>query len=112
MNERAHVLRPNATDRDDRKSYRRNDIVLDSFLGSGTTLLAAEKTGRICYAIELDPRYVDTAVRRWQTLTGKTSVEVVASKPTADFDQGRLGGAISPDRFVALVYSDLSKKRN
>ena len=42
---------------------------------------------------------------------GKTSAEVVASKPTADFDAGRLGGAITPDRFVALVYTDLSRKR-
>lgn len=41
---------------------------------------------------------------------GKTQQEVVASKPTADFDQGRLGGAITPDRFVSLVYQDLAKK--
>jgi cyclase len=42
---------------------------------------------------------------------GKTVQEVVASKPTADFDPGRLGGAITPDRFVTLVYQDLSKKK-
>jgi cyclase len=41
---------------------------------------------------------------------GKTLEEVVASKPTADFDQGRMGGAITPDRFVTLVYTDLAKK--
>ncbi len=41
---------------------------------------------------------------------GKTLEQVVASKPTADFDQGRMGGAITPDRFVALVYTDLSRK--
>jgi cyclase len=41
---------------------------------------------------------------------GKTEAEVVASKPTKDFDQGRLGGAITPDRFVSLVYTDLSRK--
>jgi cyclase len=41
---------------------------------------------------------------------GKTLEEVVASKPTADFDAGRMGGAITPDRFVTLVYTDLSKK--
>ena len=41
---------------------------------------------------------------------GKTLEQVVASKPTADFDQGRMGGAITPDRFVTLVYTDLSKR--
>jgi DNA modification methylase len=44
----------------------RGDIVLDGFLGSGTTVIAAERTGRRCYGIELDPAYVDTIVRRWQ----------------------------------------------
>ena len=48
----------------------RGEIVLDSFLGSGTTLIAAERTGRRCYGLELDPAYVDTIVRRWQALTG------------------------------------------
>jgi DNA modification methylase len=48
----------------------RGDIVLDAFLGSGTTVIAAERTGRRCRALELDPGYVDTAIRRWQTLTG------------------------------------------
>jgi DNA modification methylase len=50
---------------------RRKDIVLDPFLGSGTTVIAAEKTGRLCRGIELDPRYVDVAIRRWQAFTGK-----------------------------------------
>jgi len=45
----------------------RNEVVLDSFLGSGTTLIAAERTGRVCYGIEIDPGYIDTAVRRWQS---------------------------------------------
>ncbi len=48
----------------------RGDIVLDAFLGSGTTVIAAERTGRRCYGIGLDPGYVDTAIRRWQALTG------------------------------------------
>lgn len=51
----------------------RGDIVLDPFLGSGTTVVAAEKTGRVGYGIELDPRYVDVAVRRWQRLTGHSA---------------------------------------
>ena len=48
----------------------RGGIVLDAFLGSGTTVIAAERTGRRCYAMELDPVFVDTAIRRWQALTG------------------------------------------
>ena len=49
----------------------RGDVVLDPFLGSGTTVIAAERVGRICYGLELDPRYVDTVIRRWQAFTGK-----------------------------------------
>jgi DNA modification methylase len=48
----------------------RGDIVLDGFVGSGTTLIAAERSGRRGRALELDPGYVDTAIRRWQVLTG------------------------------------------
>jgi site-specific DNA-methyltransferase (adenine-specific) len=44
--------------------------VYDPFLGSGTTLAAAEVTGRVCYGLELDPKYVDVVVERWQALTG------------------------------------------
>jgi len=51
----------------------RGEIVLDPFLGSGTTVIAAERTGRRCYGMELDPRYVDTAIRRWQTLTSEVA---------------------------------------
>jgi DNA modification methylase len=52
----------------------RRDVVLDAFLGSGTTVIAAERTGRICYGIEIDPAYVDTTIRRWQTFTGLNAV--------------------------------------
>jgi len=47
----------------------RHDIVLDAFVGSGSTVLAAERTGRWCYGMEIDPSYVDTAIRRWQNHT-------------------------------------------
>lgn len=50
---------------------RRKEIVLDAFLGSGSTLIAAEKTERICYGLELSPRYVDVAITRWQDWTGE-----------------------------------------
>ena len=48
----------------------RGDIVLDPFLGSGSTLIAAERVGRVCCGIEFEPLYVDTAIRRWQRFTG------------------------------------------
>ncbi len=53
---------------------QRGDIVLDPFCGSGTTILAAERTGRRGYAIELDPGHVDTAIGRWQRMTKQTAV--------------------------------------
>lgn len=55
-------------------STHRGDIVLDPFLGSGTTILAAERTGRRGFGIELDPVHVDTAIRRWERMTGQKAV--------------------------------------
>lgn len=52
---------------------RRNGIILDCFSGSGTTIIAAERTGRRAYAMDLDPRYVETAIRRWQEETGEVA---------------------------------------
>ena len=47
-----------------------DEAVYDPFLGSGTMLIAAETSGRVCLGMELEPRYVDVAVRRWQAFTG------------------------------------------
>ncbi len=58
----------------------RGEIVLDAFLGSGTTVVAAERMGRRCFGLELDPRYVDTAVRRWQAYTGERARHAVTGK--------------------------------
>ena len=58
----------------------RGDLVLDAFLGSGSTLIAAERTGRICCGIELDPLYVDTAIRRWQRYTGGHAIHAASGK--------------------------------
>jgi DNA modification methylase len=58
----------------------RGEIVLDAFLGSVTTLLAAERIGRICYGIEIDPLYVDVAIRRWQKHTGDDAVHTSTRK--------------------------------
>jgi DNA modification methylase len=54
-----------------RDCTKRRDVVIDLFCGSGTTILAAERVGRRGYGMEIDPVYVDTAIRRWQALTGK-----------------------------------------
>jgi len=58
--------------------------VLDGFLGSGTTLIAAERTGRRCYGLELDPAYVDTTIRRWQALTGGSSRHAASNRSFDD----------------------------
>ncbi len=50
---------------------RLGDMVYDPFLGSGTTMMAAELAGRVCYGLELDPRYVDVIIQRWERFTGK-----------------------------------------
>jgi DNA modification methylase len=53
----------------------RGEIVIDPFLGSGSTLLAAEKTGRVCRGVELDPLYVDVIVRRYELATGEAATQ-------------------------------------
>ena len=49
-------------------STKKDDLVLDPFCGSGTTVIAAEQLGRVCYAVELDPRYCDVIVKRWEEM--------------------------------------------
>lgn len=63
-----------------RNSSRPGDVVLDPFGGSGTTLIAAEKSGRIARLIELDPKYVDVIVRRWEEFTGKQAIREAADR--------------------------------
>ncbi len=67
---------------------RRADIVLDPFMGSGTTLIAAQRTGRCAYGIELDPAYVDVIIRRWEAETGHLAVRAdnCATFAEAEFD--------------------------
>lgn len=59
---------------------KEKEIVFDNFLGSGTTLIAAQKTGRICYGIELDPKYVDVVIQRWVEYTGVETVSINGKK--------------------------------
>ena len=53
---------------------RKGDIVVEPFCGSGTTMIACEQLGRVCYGIERDPKYVDVIINRWETMTGKKAV--------------------------------------
>ena len=66
---------------------RRNDVVLDTFCGSGTTVLAAERVGRRAYCLELEPRYVDVAIRRWQAFTRRDAIH---SETGCTFDERAL----------------------
>ena len=59
-----------------KNSSKSEDIVFDSFLGSGSTLLACEKTNRICHGIEFDPKYVDVIVKRWEQYTGQKAKKI------------------------------------
>lgn len=68
----------------------RRDLVLDPFLGSGSTLMACERVGRVCRGIEMDPLYVDLIIRRWQRLTGDQAVR----EDGATFDSLILGSEI------------------
>jgi DNA modification methylase len=58
----------------------RGEIVLDAFIGSGTTIMAAERVGRVCYGIEIDPLYVDTTIRRWQRHTRQAATLAASGK--------------------------------
>jgi DNA modification methylase len=97
---------------------RQRDIVIDPFLGSGSTLIAAEETGRTCVGIDVDPAYVEVAIRRWQKHTGHDAIHVLtgltfdeyvermraectAEKPAADArvdGDGQADGAASDSR--------------
>ena len=77
-----------------RDCSRRGEIVLDAFGGSGSTLIAAEKTGRIARLLEYDPLYCDTIVRRWEQLTGKRATLAATGETFEDLADARLGVAL------------------
>jgi DNA methylase len=77
-----------------RNSSKSRDIVLDPFGGSGTTLIACEKTGRSARLIELDGRYYDVAIERWQDSTGKAALLSSTSQSFADVKATRAGEAV------------------
>jgi DNA modification methylase len=63
-----------------RDCSHRGNVILDPFIGSGTTLIAAEETRRRCCGIEIDPAYVDTAIRRWEQFTGGAARHAVSGR--------------------------------
>jgi 16S rRNA G966 N2-methylase RsmD len=69
---------------------RRGGLVLDPFCGSGTILIAAERTGRKARALEIDPQYVDVAIRRWQTYTGKAATLAVTGQSFEEIEEERV----------------------
>jgi DNA modification methylase len=70
---------------------KRGSVVLDPFCGSGTILIATEKTGRRARAIELDPKYVDVAIRRWEQYTGKIARLAPLGETLDEVSEARLG---------------------
>jgi DNA modification methylase len=72
-----------------RDCTRRGDIVLDPFIGSGTTILAAEKIGRRAYGVEIDPLYVDVAIRRWQSFTKRDAILASTGQTFDEIAKGR-----------------------
>jgi DNA modification methylase len=87
-----------------RDASNRGDIILDPFGGAGSTLIAAERTARKARLIELEPRYVDATIRRWEALTGRHAEKIGAIDPiavAATSDRG-VGG---PNSAAAVVTS-------
>ena len=66
------------------RSHNDKKLVLDPFLGSGTTLIAAEQLGRKCYGMEISPQYVDVIVKRWQDFTGQRAIHAETGQPFAE----------------------------
>jgi DNA modification methylase len=73
---------------------KRGELVYDPFLGSGTTLAAAELTERICYGLELDPKYTDVVVQSWQTLSGQKAKLEADGRTFDEVAEERRKGAV------------------
>jgi len=78
-----------------RDCSKRKQIVLDPFAGSGTTVIAAEKTGRRAYALELDPIYCDTIIRRWQAFTGKRALHADTGRSFEEMEELRMAEVVA-----------------
>jgi DNA modification methylase len=82
---------------------RHGEIVLDAFSGSGSTILACERTKRVGYAIEIEPRYVDVAIARWRKLTGQDAVLEASGLP---FSQVQRDRAAEADKILQAVTTE------
>jgi DNA modification methylase len=92
-----------------RDTSRRNGIVLDPFLGSGTTVIAAERTGRRARGLELDPAYVDVAVRRWESYTGKAAILATTGQTFEEVAGQRAGAKPTSSDIDQAQSSDLKE---
>jgi hypothetical protein len=80
-----------------RDCTKRNDVVADTFAGSGSALMAAEETGRHFRGVEFDPLYVDVAVRRWQNVTGREAVSLATGEPFNSIRQRLISPPTGPE---------------
>jgi hypothetical protein len=79
---------------------RGGQAVFEPFLGSGTTLIAAQSVGRVCYDIEIDPIVVDVAIRRWQAFTGETARRVDGGETFDDTQKSAVVGQRTPTQTI------------
>jgi hypothetical protein len=87
----------------------RGEIVVDAFSGSGTTIMAAERTGRRAYVIELSPHYVDVAIERWQRRTGQAARHEGTGLTFTELADQRRGAATSPADLACADPSSLEE---
>ncbi|HEY8609746.1 MAG TPA: DNA methyltransferase [Roseomonas sp.] len=83
-------------------------LVYEPFMGSGTTVIAAESVNRVCRGVELDPAYVDVVVRRWQAFTGRDAVLADCERSFAEVARARLAGSSPGSRLSNASTSDLA----
>jgi DNA modification methylase len=89
----------------------RGEIVLDPFLGSGSTLIAAERTGRRCFGMEIDPVYLDVAIRRWQNHTGDHAVHAVSGRRFDQLEERKSGNVASSEKALRRLTPKIRRVR-
>ena len=87
----------------------RGDIVIDPFLGSGSTLIAADRTGRVCRGVELDPLYVNVVLRRYEAATGNTAV-LIETGESFDAVAARRAREATPSRRRAFFSAQYQQR--